>query len=195
MHKVKSICVYCGSSNSTKEIYKEAAKDTGKFIAQNGYKLVYGGGQVGLMGITADATLEEGGYVLGFMTRLLDKYEGGHSGISELHIVDSMHERKQKMFEHSDAFIILPGGFGTLDEVFELLTWKQIGLHEKGIYFLNINNYWRPLFDLFVDHMIENGFVRQSDRNLYMIVDSIKDLGAALEKTPAPNGDILSKWV
>lgn len=194
MRKVESVCVYCGSSNHAKEIFKKAAQDVGSLIARNKMRLVYGGGYVGLMGIVANAALHEGGYVQGFMTNFLDQYEGGHRSISELHIVGTMHERKQRMFENSDAFIILPGGFGTLDEAFEMMTWKQVGLHTKAIIFLNIENYWGPLFDQFVDHMIESGFVRNTDKALFSIINSVDELMHELEKQSVSKENVASKW-
>ncbi|MGN6671505.1 MAG: TIGR00730 family Rossman fold protein [Candidatus Nucleicultricaceae bacterium] len=194
MSTIQSVCVYCGSSNNTKEIYRESAKDLGAILATNNIKLVYGGAKVGLMGILAESALNHNGYVLGFMTEFLDEYEGANYHITELHVVSTMHERKQKMFENSDAFLILPGGFGTLDEVFEMLTWKQVGLHKKGIFFLNINNYWRPLFDNFVQHMIDNGFVRESDKNLFHIVDDLSELIPIMQNYPAHEDKLVSKF-
>lgn len=196
MSKISSVCVYCGSSNHALSIYKETAEHVGALLAQNQYKLVFGGGHVGLMGIVANSSLTHGGYVQGFMTSFLDQLEGGHQNISELHIVESMHERKQKMFENSDAFVILPGGFGTLDEAFEMITWKQVGIHTKPIIFLNINNYWRPLFDHFVDHMADSGFVRRGDKSLYTIIDSVEELLSTLQQshTTLATPNVASKW-
>lgn len=194
MSAIQSVCVYCGSSNNTKEIYRDAAKNLGAMLAEQNIKVVYGGAKVGLMGILAESAMEHQGHVLGFMTEFLDEYEGANHQITELHVVSSMHERKQKMFEHSDAFLILPGGFGTLDEVFEMLTWKQVGLHKKGIFFLNINNYWRPLFDTFTQHMIDNGFVREQDKKLFHIVDDLSDLMPILHHYPKIEDEAQSKF-
>lgn len=194
MPPIQSVCVYCGSSNNTSQIYKDSAKELGALLAQNNIRLVYGGAKVGLMGILAESALDHKGYVLGYMTDFLDEYEGANRSISELHVVSSMHERKQKMFESSDAFLILPGGFGTLDEVFEMLTWKQVGLHKKGIFFLNINNYWRPLFETFVQHMIDNGFVKEHDKKLFHIIDDLSDLIPIMHQYPKVEEAVQSKF-
>src|SRR6478752_1385946 len=146
MAKIKSLGVFCGSSETAPDIYKKAAQDLGALLAHHHVELVYGGSKLGLMGLLAKSTLENKGKVYGVISRFLDSREGGYEGITELHYVDNMHERKQKMFERADAFAILPGGLGTLDEMCEILTWKQIGLHNKLIIVLDINLYWSPLF-------------------------------------------------
>jgi len=195
MANITSVCVYCGSSNRAPDKYKEAAKELGTTLAENNIRLVYGGGQVGLMGIIANSMLEAGGYVVGFMPQYLSDFEAGHPGITELHIVGDMHERKRKMFESADAFAILPGGFGTLDEIFEILTWRQIGLHNKPIVIIDIDKYWAPLFDTFVKHMIANNFVLSSHLNYYTLVSDVKDVLSTLEVMPPGEGpDLVSKW-
>ncbi|MBY0462041.1 MAG: TIGR00730 family Rossman fold protein [Alphaproteobacteria bacterium] len=144
----KNLCVYCGASEKADDIYRQAAINLGSLIGVNNHGLVYGGGRLGLMGLVANAVLDNGGKVFGFTTRLLDEREGAHPNLTELHIVDSMHTRKLKMSELADAFVILPGGFGTLDELFEIITWRQLNIHKKPIIILNINGYWGPLVNL-----------------------------------------------
>src|SRR5579883_15172 len=145
MAKVKRLCVYCGSSSQVDEIYRRAAARLGQVIAQAGIELVYGGGRVGLMGLMADAALAAGGRVIGVIPHLLHDREVGHAGVGELIVVGSMHERKQRMFDLADAFVMLPGGLGTLDETIEILTWKQLGLHDKPVIIADIAGYWAPL--------------------------------------------------
>lgn len=194
MEKVKSVCVYCGSSNNVPEVYKKAAHDLGLLLAKEGVTMVYGGGVTGLMGIAADACSQAGGYVIGITTKHLKNYEGGHQSISELHVMENMHERKLKMFECSDAFVSLPGGLGTLDESFEIMTWKQIGLHQKNIAFVNINQYWDPLVKTLLESIIENGFMRKEDQNLFKMVDRVEDVLEALTAPPKGALDFVSKW-
>lgn len=195
MDIVKSVCVYCGSSNRASEAFKNAAVTLGKELAENNVRLVYGGGQVGLMGVIANSVMAAGGKVTGFIPQYLHEFEHGHTGISELFIVDSMHERKRLMFEHTDAFVILPGGFGTLDEICEIITWRQLRLHSKPIIFLDIENYWSPLFDIFVDHMIEETFVRQEHKSYYQIVKNPEDVLPTIEKHYNGGGpDMVSRW-
>ena len=172
---IQSVGVYCGSADSAAQPFKKAAAALGKALADAGIQVVYGGGQMGLMGILANAVLKEGGRVIGFMPRFLHHQEGGDFAITDLHFVDTMHERKQRMFEASDAFIILPGGLGTLDEAFEMLTWKQIGLHQKHLIILNIDGYWTPLFDQFLEKMIQAGFLAPVGRTLFTMVSSVTD--------------------
>jgi uncharacterized protein (TIGR00730 family) len=195
LEKIKSVCVYCGSSSTLADVYKDAAKDLGQEFVKNDVRLVYGGGDVGLMGIIADSIMANGGKVTGFITEYLNQFEKGHTGITELFIVDSMHERKRLMFEHSDAFAILPGGFGTLDEIFEILTWRQLRLHSKPVVLVNINQYWSPLFDKFVDHMIEEKFIRPEHKKFYTVVDKIEDVLPTLEKnSDGGTPDLVSRW-
>lgn len=195
MEKIKSACVYCGSSNKAADIYKQGAADLGLEFVKNDVRLVYGGGQVGLMGIIANSVMDNGGKVTGFIPQYLHEFEKGHTGISELFIVDSMHERKRLMFEHSDGFAILPGGFGTLDEICEILTWRQLRLHAKPIIFVDINNYWSSLFDTFVNHMIEETFVRPEHKSYYRIVKKIEDVLPAMEELYNGGGpDMVSRW-
>ncbi|WP_207459476.1 TIGR00730 family Rossman fold protein [Azospirillum sp. SYSU D00513] len=192
MKKPTSVCVYCGSSSRVAEVYKEAAHALGEGLAQRGIQLVYGGGRVGLMGIVADAAIGAGGKVVGIIPEHIQAAEVEHTGLSELHVVDSMHTRKRMMAERSDAFIVLPGGFGTLDEAFEILTWKQLELHDKPVVIADVDGYWRPLLGL-IDHMIAQGFARPSNRDLFTVVDQLDDVFEALENAPAPTRPVLGE--
>ena len=156
-----SICVYCGSRPGADEGYAEAARQTGLLIGQQGWQLVYGGGRSGLMGVVANAVLEAGGRVVGVIPRKLMEREVGHSGLSEIHIVETMHQRKQMMAERADAFLALPGGIGTLEELFEVWTWRQIGYHDQPIGLLNVNGFYGRLLD-FLEQTVEAGFLERS---------------------------------
>jgi uncharacterized protein (TIGR00730 family) len=153
------ICVFCGSSSGNNPIYTEAARETGITLARRGIDLVYGGGRGGLMGALADAALVAGGAVFGVMPRALVAREIQHTGLTELHCVETMHERKTKMAQLADGFIALPGGAGTLEEIFEQWTWAQLGIHRKPSGFLNVNGFFDPLRRM-IDHMAGEGFLR-----------------------------------
>jgi uncharacterized protein (TIGR00730 family) len=185
MASIASVCVYCGSSLGANPRHAEAARQLGAHLAAHGIRLVYGGGRIGLMGQVADAVLAGGGQVIGVIPEHLQVQEKGHLGVTELHVVASMHERKYLMFERSDAFVILPGGFGTLDEAFEMLTWRQLRLHDKPILFLNIEGYWTP-FGKLVDQFVAEGFASASSRRLFVMVDAVEDVIPALLQQPAP---------
>src|SRR5690348_17245409 len=161
MATVKSLCVYCGASDRVDAVYRQAAVDLGTRLGERGIELIYGGGRIGLMGRLADATRLVGGKVTGIIPEQPHYREIGHHGISELIVVGSMHERKQLMFERSDAFAVLPGGIGTIEEAFEIITWKQLALHDKPIILVDIDGYWRP-FQSLVEHVIDNGFAGPS---------------------------------
>lgn len=163
MAKVTSLCVYCGSSSGKHPEYAEKAHAFGTEMARREITLVYGGGNVGLMGVVADAVLAGGGKVIGVIPRQLVDREVAHAGLTELQVVDTMHQRKTRMFELSDAFVALPGGFGTLDEMFEMLTWSQLGLHSYPCAFLDVRGYYAPLRGM-MDHMVGEGFVRAVQR-------------------------------
>jgi hypothetical protein len=184
MAAIGSVCVYCGSSMGTSPRYREVARALGRALAAHGICLVFGGGGIGLMGEVADAVIGAGGQAIGVIPELLEKREKGHRGITELRVVGSMHERKNLMFELSDAFVVLPGGFGTLDEAFEMLTWRQLDMHDKPILFLNMDGYWDPLKDL-VDHFIREGFVAESGRRLFTMVTRVEDVIPALIREPS----------
>jgi uncharacterized protein (TIGR00730 family) len=159
---VRRVCVFCGASSGRAPAYAEAARAFGAAVAGRGLGLVYGGGRVGLMGAVADGALAGGGEVVGVIPRALVERELAHGGLSELHVVGSLHERKALMAELADGFVALPGGFGTLDELMEQLTWSQLGLHAKPVGLLDVEGYWRPLIAL-ARHATDEGFVRESD--------------------------------
>lgn len=172
---VKSVCIYCGSSNDVAEAYKKTARDVSATLAKQGMKIVYGGGHVGLMGIVADAALQAGASVIGIIPEHIRVGEVQHTGLTELHVVPDMHTRKRMMVERADAFVILPGGLGTLDEAFEILTWKKLKLHNKPIIIFNQDGYWDPFLAL-VDRTIKEGFAGASDRALFKVVTNIPEM-------------------
>jgi uncharacterized protein (TIGR00730 family) len=184
MKKIRRLCVYCGSSGAVEARYREAASELGARLAAAGIELVYGGGRVGLMGLLADAALTASGKVTGVIPRRLLDAEVAHLGVTELVVVDSMHDRKRLMAEKADAFAILPGGIGTLDELFEIVSWKQLELHDKPILLVDIGGYWAPLRAL-LDHIVVNGFARPQTRRLLHVVPSVSALMAALSEEPA----------
>jgi uncharacterized protein (TIGR00730 family) len=171
MSTIASVCVYCGSGSGNDAVYHAAATSLGQQIGQSGMRLVYGGGSGGLMGATADATLASGGTVLGIIPQFLVDRERAHTGLSELVITKDMHERKWAMFENADAFVALPGGIGTLEELIEILTWAQLGRHRKPIIIANINGFWDHLATLF-EHMDTAGFIHSLDQFMPIFVDS-----------------------
>ena len=160
---MKSICVYCGSNAGSKPIYAHRAAALGDRIAKEGLRLVYGGGNVGLMGIVADAALEAGGEVTGVIPQQLVDWEVAHRGLTSLEVVGSMHERKSRMFDLSDAFVALPGGFGTMEEIFEMLTWRQLGIGNKPCAFLDIDGFYDPLIGM-IDRMVAERFLHADQR-------------------------------
>lgn len=190
---IHSVCVYCGSSSHVDEKYKQLARDVGKNLAERGIKLVYGGGHVGLMGLLADAGLAAGGHVTGIIPEHIRAHEVQHTGLSELLVVDSMHARKSLMAEKADAFVILPGGFGTLDEAFEILTWKQLALHNKPIIIYNINGFWDPMLVL-IEHLIDAGFAPKNNIHIYKVVTTMDELFAALIAPAEKMEDPENKW-
>jgi len=175
---IKSVCVYCGSSFGNDDAYRTAARDLGQVIAGAGLRLVYGGGGVGLMGETARAVHDAGGKVLGIMPNFLRSREILYDDV-ETRVVTSMHERKMMMFEESDAFVVLPGGVGTLEEVIELLSWRRLDLHKKPVIFLDINNFWQPFFDL-IDHTLKAQFTPQSFLTTYVSVPAVAEVLPAI---------------
>ncbi|MED3689395.1 TIGR00730 family Rossman fold protein [Peribacillus butanolivorans] len=165
---MKTLAVFCGSSKGASNVYLEAAKKLGKELAKRNITLVYGGACVGIMGAVADSVLETGGKVIGVMPSFLEKREISHKNLTELIVVDSMHERKAKMAELADGFIALPGGPGTLEEFFEIFTWAQLGLHHKPCGLLNINHYYDPLVALF-NHMSDEQFLHEKYRSMALV--------------------------
>jgi uncharacterized protein (TIGR00730 family) len=188
---MKRICVYCGSSPGKLPDYMEAARNLGHELAARGIGLVYGGASVGVMGVVADAVLEKDGEAFGVIPYALATKEVAHSGLNELFVVDSMHERKAKMAEMSDGFIALPGGWGTIEEIFEMLTWAQLGFHEKPCGLLNISSYYDHLVT-FLDHAIEQRFVREEFRPMIMVDESASALLNRFGDYVAPG---VKKWI
>jgi uncharacterized protein (TIGR00730 family) len=185
---MKAICVYCGSRAGSKPEYAEMARVLGKLLAERGITLVYGGGNVGLMGVVADAVQSAGGHTIGVIPRLLVEKEVAHKGLGELIIVNDMHERKLKMATLSDAFIALPGGIGTLEELFETWTWLQLGFHGKPIGLLDAGNYYAHLLQ-FLDHMVAEGFLNAAQRDLLFHEQDAGGLLAKLSAFAAPATD------
>src|SRR5690625_5063415 len=185
----RSLCLYCGSSPGANPAYLQAASDLGQFLAERQIRLVYGGGRVGLMGAAADSCMRAGGEVLGIIPDFLLRHEVGHTGLTELQVVDTMHERKMRMAEHADAFCILPGGLGTLEELFEVLTWRQLGLHDKPIILLDIAGYWEPLIQL-IRRQAEEGFLRSEHLALLCRIREVRELEDALRQGLAGAPDL-----
>lgn len=178
---MKRICVFCGSSAGSRPEYRTAAEEMGRELVQRGIGLVYGGGNVGLMGIIADAVLNAGGEVQGVIPEHIMAREVGHKGLTKLHVVRSMHERKALMADLSDSFIAMPGGFGTLEEFCEVLTWSQLGLHAKPCGLLNVLGFYTPLLGMF-DHAVEERFLKPENRALVLARESPAELLRALEE-------------
>jgi uncharacterized protein (TIGR00730 family) len=188
---MKAICVYCGSNAGRDPGYAAEAAALGARLAREGMALVYGGGNVGLMGIVADAVLADGGEVIGVIPQQLVDWEVAHRGVTRLEVVDSMHARKARMFELSDGFVALPGGFGTLDEMFEMLTWRQLGLGKKPCAFLDVNGFWQPLMAM-LDTMVRERFLHAEQRADLWHGEGIDDLFAWMhDYTPAQ----ADKWL
>lgn len=190
---MKNILIYCGSSAGYNEIYRQTATEIGQILATKKLTLIYGGGSVGLMGITADAVLDNGGEVIGIIPSFMEAWEVQHKGLTECIVVESMHARKQLMADKSDAVIALPGGWGTLDELFEILTWRQIGLHAMPIGLLNINGFYNPLLAM-LEKMVEEGFVKEANYKMLIVDDNIESL---LEKlnNDSSQGELVGKWI
>src|SRR6185437_4884870 len=191
MHKWNRICVFCGSNSGSRSAYTKAAVDLGRWLAQEKLSLVYGGGRVGLMGSIADAVLEEGGEVIGVIPESLVRREVAHTGLTDLRVVQNMHERKALMAELSDAFVALPGGFGTFDEFCEILTWAQLGLHKKPCGLLNVEGYFDPLLALF-DRAVADGFLHHKHRSMLITADDPESLLEEMVKYRAPE---VEKWL
>jgi uncharacterized protein (TIGR00730 family) len=182
MQHITRLCVYCGSAVGLDDRYRAAARELGEALAKAGIELVFGGGRIGLMGVLADAVLTAGGRVVGIIPERLRAAEVAHQGASELVITGTMHDRKRLMAERADAFAILPGGIGTLDETFETLTWRQLGLHDKPIFLVDVAGYWRPLREL-LDHLAAQGFTAPLVPRLLQIVPDVAELMNTLVST------------
>jgi len=188
---IKSLCVYCGSSIGRTPTYAEHARALGRAFAQRGIRLVYGGASVGIMGVVADAALAAGGEVIGVIPAALADKEIAHHGLTQLHVTKSMHERKALMADLSDGFIALPGGIGTLEEIFEILTWAQLGFHEKPCALLNVDGYYDAL-TAFLDHTVAEAFVQPLHRSM-LIVES--DADVLLDRFANYIAPAVKKWV
>jgi uncharacterized protein (TIGR00730 family) len=185
MAKTSAVCVYCGSSFGRDRRYRELAERVGRLLAERGIALVYGGGGVGLMGVLAQASLAAGGEVIGIIPRFLERAEKGLHQLTRLEIVESMHERKARMFALADAFLVLPGGMGTLDELIEMLTWRQLGLHDKPIVLVDLGGYWQPFLHI-IEHAIAHGFAQPRVLRLLALVPSAEAALAVLAEAPRP---------
>ncbi|HEY0142660.1 MAG TPA: TIGR00730 family Rossman fold protein [Thermoanaerobaculia bacterium] len=188
---MRRLCVFCGSNRGSDPAYENAARAVGKLLAREGISLVFGGGSVGLMGIVADTVLAAGGEAIGVIPHGLSAREVGHKGLTEMHVVDTMHERKAMMADLSDGFIALPGGLGTFEEIFEVWTWSQLGMHAKPIGFLDVNGFYAPLMD-FLDRAVVAGFIRPRFRRIAMLDDDPEHLLARFRDWTPPE---VEKWV
>ncbi|WP_294240666.1 TIGR00730 family Rossman fold protein [uncultured Chryseobacterium sp.] len=188
---MKSITVFCGSSFGSDDIYKEQATLLGQTLARQDIQLVYGGADVGLMGAVADGALNAGGKVIGVLPHFLQSKEIAHKQLTELVLVETMHERKTKMNDLCDGVIVLPGGYGTLEEFFEMITWAQLGLHQKPIGILNIDGFYDDLIRM-VQTMVDKGFLKQVNRDMLLISDRIEDLLEMMKNYKAPT---VGKWI
>ncbi len=191
MSQIRSLCVLCGSRVGSDPAYRDAARRLGHIMAERGVRLVFGAGSIGLMGVVADAVLEAGGEAIGIIPDFLMKHEIGHVRLTDLVVTDSMHDRKRRMFEMADGFVTLPGGLGTLDETFEIVTWKQLRLHNAPIVVLDTGGYWGPLKAL-VDAIIAGEFAHPAAADLFTVVATPEDVFPALEAAPETNEDVLT---
>ncbi|CAO4841748.1 MAG: Putative cytokinin riboside 5'-monophosphate phosphoribohydrolase [Holosporales bacterium] len=175
------VCVYCSASERIDQKYKDLAYDVGCYLAQNNFSLVYGGGKTSMMGAVASGVIETGGYGIGIIPEHLKQLEGEHPGLQELYVVDSMHTRKMQMAETAEAFLILPGGFGTLDEFFEIMTWKQLSIHNKPILIFNAFGYWDKLVEL-MHSVIDANFARPEHREIFNVIHHMDEIAPKLNK-------------
>ncbi len=182
---IRALCVYCGSSSQVRPSHLQAARQLGALAAEAGVDIVYGGGRVGLMGAVAEGALGGGGRLVGIIPQHLEDLEAGHRAASEYIVVQSMHARKQLMAERSDAFCALPGGLGTLDETFEIITWRQLKLHDKPVILVNVEGYWDPLLRL-VEHQTAEGYLRGGSAGLFHVVERVEDVLKVAAKAPLP---------
>lgn len=185
MARISSLCVYCGSSDRGNDRHRDWAGQLGREAAERGIRIVFGGGHVGLMGVVADAALAAGGEAVGVIPEHLQSREVGHGGLTRLEVVASMHERKARMCALADAFCVLPGGLGTLDETFEIVTWKQLRLHDKPIVLLDQAGFWQPLLEL-VRHQVAEGYVRPEHARLFDVAESVAAVFEVLAAAPEP---------
>jgi len=195
MKKIEAVGIFCSSYDSIDDVYKNVASELGQQLAEHDISMIYGGGVQGLMGLVANSVMAHKGRVIGFMPHHLKEFEDPNWAITEMHMVDTMHTRKRLMFEHSDAFIVLPGGFGTLDETFELITWHQLQLHDKPIIFLNVNDYWTPLQKL-TQNIFDQHFAKPEHKDYFKFVNTVSEAFQALLKAPEPAAhEPVADWV
>ncbi len=180
-HNIKSLCVFCGASNDVDRKYIKDAEGFGRILAENNIRLVYGGGDSGLMGAVANSVLKEGGRVTGVFPAFLNRFESEHKSLTEMILVDDMHTRKWRMFQESDGFVILPGGFGTLDETFEIITWKLLGVHNKPVVLYNHDGYYDDWVHM-TGNIIAKGFARKQSADLYRVVSKLAEIIPLIEK-------------
>lgn len=192
MGEIRSLCVFCGSRVGADPIYAEAARQLGRELAERHVSLIYGGGSIGLMGIVMQSVLDHGGVVTGIIPEFLMRREVGNPVLTELIVVDSMHERKQRMFELADAFAVLPGGLGSLDEAIEIITWQQLGLHAKPIALLSVADYWSS-FEMLVEQVIEQGFADAAIRGLFSVHADVASLLSGLQARVTQRADAASR--
>jgi uncharacterized protein (TIGR00730 family) len=176
----KAVCVFCGASNNVPQIHLDLGREFGKKMAETNIRLVYGGGDCGIMGAVANSVMKNGGKVTGVFPESLKNIENEHQSLTEIIIVETMHQRKELMYQRSNAFVILPGGFGTMDEMFEILTWRQLKLHDKPIIIMNNEGYWDHLVSL-MNEIIAKGFAHQESASYFQVVDHLESLMEALE--------------
>lgn len=188
---MKSLAVFCGSSLGSNKLYSKIAFELGQYLAKKNIQLIYGGAQVGLMGAVADGALYHGGKVVGVLPDFLKSKEIAHANLTELVVVGSMHERKMKMDQLADGVIALPGGYGTLEELFEMITWAQLGLHKKPVGILNINGFFDPLM-MQVEKMVQDGFLKKLNQDMLLVDDSIEGLLQKMDAYVAPE---IGKWI
>jgi hypothetical protein len=191
VNNMKDVCVFCGSYNGDRADYTEAARSIGMGLARRGLGVVYGGAKAGLMGTVAEAALGAGGRVIGVIPRALVDKELAHRGLTDLHVVNTMHERKAMMATISEGFIALPGGFGTMDELFEIITWAQLGLHRKPVAILNVSGFYDPLLH-FLDHLVAEGFVKREHRQVIVVATDPDKLLGILDTYVPP---LIEKWI
>lgn len=192
MTRLKRICVFCGSSLGARPAYREAAEELGELLAERGIGLVYGGGCIGLMGVLADTVMRKGGEVIGVIPESLLQREVGHRGVTKLHVVETMHERKALMADLADAFIALPGGYGTLEEFCEVVTWSQLGIQQKPCGLLNIEKYWDGLLAV-LDHAVDEQFVRPENSQLVLVASTAEGMLERLAEWSPP--EHIEKWI
>ena len=190
MDNIQAIAVFCGSRDGHDPAHRAAAAELGRALAKRSIRLVFGGGRIGLMGAVADAVLGAGGEAIGVIPEFLTRHEVAHTGVTELRQTESMHERKNTMFSLSDAFVILPGGIGTLDEAFEVISWKQLRLHAKPIIVLDANGYWAP-FAALIAATVGGGFAHEGVNGLFTAVKTVDEVFTAIANAPAPDRAVL----